>query len=85
MRRPVSFPTPVAIPQLRAEAGDWIYIDPSDPETPVSVVSHIQRGEVEGFLATADAVSPLVAHLAAALTPQPPHECESRGDHLHLL
>jgi hypothetical protein len=85
MRRPISFPTPVAIPQLRAEPGDWIHVDPSDHETPLSVVIIPHRSEVEEFLASADTLSLFAARLAAALPLRPTDLRRLRDAPLRLL
>ncbi len=85
MRRPISFPTPVAIPQLRAEPGDWIHVDPSDYETPLSVVIIPHLSEVEEFLASVDTLTPIVARLAAALPPRPTDPRRPRGGLVRLL
>lgn len=79
MRRPISFPTPVAIPQLRAEPGDWIHIDPTNPDWPVAVIHHPRRSQLESLVKAADAITPLLSFLASvhprrgeADHPQPP-------------
>lgn len=66
---PFAFRTPVAIPELGAESGDWIECHPDDPCS-VYVIHEVPR-------AIAAAVFDRIAMLTASL---PPPSCASRDD-----
>lgn len=66
--RPISFPTTVAIPELNATPGAWVYIDPTDPEIPIVVVHGIEWSKAEQFIRQYQSHQKIAAALGSGRT-----------------
>ncbi len=59
------YETPYAIPELGAEPGDIIVVEPAHPHTPLSVVRQFDRNRLPVILDHIDSLTPLSSSVAA--------------------